>query len=102
MWRYNTQRHRTVNDVPYRLVSGQMPQVGLSKLPLLRELIDTLATETQLNKVCDYVGKIVTPDDEEPMVVIDNDGPDDDDRDAEAGFDERLRHVSELQVEPRT
>jgi hypothetical protein len=88
MWRYNTQRHRTVNDVPYRLVFGQMPQVGLSELPLSRELIDTLATETQLNKVCDYVGKIDIPNDEEPMVVIDDDGLDDDDRAAEAGFDE--------------
>jgi hypothetical protein len=70
MWRYNTQRHRTVDDVPYRLMFGQMPQVGLLELPLSRELIDTLATETQLNKVCDYVGKIVIPGDEEPMVIV--------------------------------
>jgi hypothetical protein len=57
----------------------------LTELPLSRELINMLATETQLNKVCDYVGKIVIPSDEEPM-VIDDDGPNDDDLDAEAGM----------------
>jgi hypothetical protein len=34
MWRYNTQEHRTVGDVPYRLVFGQMPHVGISSLHL--------------------------------------------------------------------
>ena len=53
-----------------------------------------LATETQLNKVCDYVGKIIIPSDDEPM-AIDNDGPDDDDLNAEAGFDEEARLITE-------
>jgi len=99
MWRYITQRHCTVDDLPYRLMFGQLPQVGLSELPLSRELIDTLATETQLNKVCNYVGKIIIPNDDKPM-VIDDKGPIDeavalhgsldngDDIYAEAGFGE--------------
>ena len=57
MWRYNTQEHRTVGDVPYRLVFGQMPRVGISSLHLSPTVLDSLATEAQLNRVCDYVGK---------------------------------------------
>jgi hypothetical protein len=57
MWRYNTQEHRTVGDVPYRLVFGQMPRVGISSLHLSPTVLDSLATEAQLNQVCDYVGK---------------------------------------------
>jgi hypothetical protein len=57
MWRYNTQEHRTVGDVPYRLVFGQMPRVGISSLHLSTTVLDMLATEAQLNRVCDYVGK---------------------------------------------
>jgi hypothetical protein len=29
MWHYNTQQHRMVGDVPYRLVFGQKPRVGI-------------------------------------------------------------------------
>jgi hypothetical protein len=57
MWRYNTQKHRTVNDVPYRLLFGQMPRVGISDLHLAPGLLDTLATKAELNPFCDYVGK---------------------------------------------
>ena len=68
MWRYNTQMHCTVDDVPYNLMFGHMPRIGISNLPLANELIDSLATEAQLNRVCDYVGKVVIPDDEVPAV----------------------------------
>jgi hypothetical protein len=57
MWRYNTQEHRTVGDVPYRLIFGQMPRVGISSLHLSATVLDSLATEAELNRVCDYVGK---------------------------------------------
>ena len=57
MWRYNTQEHRTVGNVPYCLVFGQMPRVGISSLHLSATVLDMLATEAQLNRVCDYVGK---------------------------------------------
>jgi hypothetical protein len=57
MWRYNTQEHRTVGNVPYHLVSGQMPRVGISSLHLSATVLDILATEAQLNRVCDYAGK---------------------------------------------
>jgi hypothetical protein len=43
--------------VPYHLVFGQMPCVGISSLHLSATVLDTLATEAQLNRVCDYVGK---------------------------------------------
>ena len=46
-----------VGDVPYRLVFGQMPRVGISSLHLSPTVLDLLATEAQLNQVCDYVGK---------------------------------------------
>jgi hypothetical protein len=72
MWRYNTQTHRTVDDVLYNLLFGHMPRVGISNLPLANELINTLATEAQLNKVCDYIGKVVIPDDELPAVIGDD------------------------------
>ena len=69
MWRYNTQEHRTVGDVPYRLVFGQMPRVGISSLHLSSTVIDSLATEAELNRVCDYVGK--DPDATDDPVVAD-------------------------------
>jgi len=34
-----------------------MPHVGISSLHLSTTVLDTLATEAQLNRVCDYVGK---------------------------------------------
>jgi hypothetical protein len=57
MWRYNIQIHRTVKDIPYRLVFGQKPRVGISGLHLDYSLLDKLATEADLNKVCNYEGK---------------------------------------------
>jgi hypothetical protein len=57
MWRYNTQRHSTVDDITYRLVFGQKPRVGISVLHLDDDLLDKLAMEADLNKVCNYEGK---------------------------------------------
>jgi hypothetical protein len=57
MWRYNTQMHRTVKDIPYRLVFGQKPRVGISGLHLDDSLLDKLATEADLSKVCNYDGR---------------------------------------------
>ncbi len=51
MWCYNTQMHRTVDGVPYNLLFGHMPRIGISNLPLANDLINSLATEAQLNKV---------------------------------------------------
>ena len=56
MWRVNTQQHRTIGDIPYRLMFGQLPRVGFSQLPLAQELIDRLATETDLNDAFDVEG----------------------------------------------
>jgi hypothetical protein len=47
-WQYNSSRHRGVgNNIPYQLVFGQVPQVGISHLPLSPALIASLNTEAQ-------------------------------------------------------
>ena len=47
-WQYNSSRHRGVgNTIPYQLVFGQVPQVGISHLPLAPALIASLNTEAQ-------------------------------------------------------
>jgi hypothetical protein len=52
-WRYNTQHHRTVGTTPYHLLVGQAPGVGISQLPLDTALLNTLATEAELNQLVD-------------------------------------------------
>jgi hypothetical protein len=69
MWRYNTQEHRTVGDIPYWLVFGQMPRVGIPSLHLSAAVLNLLATEAELNRVCDYVGKVIIPNDDAVAVV---------------------------------
>ncbi len=64
MWQYNTQNHRTIGNIPYCLVFGQLPCVGISVLPLDASILTQLATEAQLNCVCDYVGKVDVLDNE--------------------------------------
>jgi hypothetical protein len=66
MWRYNTQIHRTLGNIPYRLLFGQLPRVGISSLLLDAALIDSLSTEAQLNRVIQYEGMVeaVDTDDE--------------------------------------
>jgi hypothetical protein len=54
MWHYNTKHHRMVDNVPYRLVFGQHPRVGISGLHLEQDLLDRLATEDDLNRVIEY------------------------------------------------
>ena len=65
MFRYNTQQHRTIGDIPYRLVFGQLPRVGISSLHLERSFIETLATEAQLNRVVQYEGMVDVIDSDE-------------------------------------
>jgi hypothetical protein len=73
MWRYNTQNHRTIGDIPYCLIFGQLPCVGISVLPLDASVLTQLATKAQLNRVCDYVGKVDVLDNETAVVeAIDN------------------------------
>ena len=64
MWRYNTQLHRTLGNVPFRLMFGQSPCVGISSLLLDADLINTLSTEAQLNRVVEYEGMVEAWDDE--------------------------------------
>jgi hypothetical protein len=62
MWRYNTQQHRTVGDIPYCLLFGQKPRVGISSLHMNESLLNTLATETELNQL------VALPPIDEPFV----------------------------------
>ncbi len=48
MWQQNAQNHRTIGNIPYCLVFGQLPCIGISALPL-----------NALNCVCNYVQKVV-------------------------------------------
>jgi hypothetical protein len=69
MWQYNTQNHCTIGDIPYHLVFGQLPCVGISVLPLDASVLAQLAMEAQLNCVCNYVGKVNVLDNETAVVA---------------------------------
>jgi hypothetical protein len=43
MWQYNTQNHCTIGNIPYRLIFGQLPHVGISALPLVASVLTQLA-----------------------------------------------------------
>jgi hypothetical protein len=57
MWQYNTQNHRTIGNIPYRVLA-QLPRIGISLLPLDASVLTRIATEAQMNRVCNYVGKV--------------------------------------------
>jgi hypothetical protein len=52
----------------YCIVFGQLPHVGISALPLDASVLTQLATEAQLNRVCNYVGKVNVLDSKTAMV----------------------------------
>jgi hypothetical protein len=58
MCQYNTQNHRTIGDIHYCLVFGQLACVGISALPLDASVLTQLATEAQLNCVCNHIEKV--------------------------------------------
>jgi hypothetical protein len=68
MWPYNTQNHRTISNIPYRLVFGQLLHIGISSLTLDASVLTQLGTEAQLNCVCNYVGKVDVLDNETAVV----------------------------------
>jgi hypothetical protein len=68
MWQYNTQNHCTIGDIPYHLVFGQLPSVGISALPLDASVLTQLVMEAQPNRVCNYVGKVNVLDNETAVV----------------------------------
>ncbi len=68
MWQYNTQNHCTIGNIPYCLVFGQLPRIGISALPFDASVLTQLATEAQLNHMCDYVGKVDVLDNETAVV----------------------------------
>jgi hypothetical protein len=53
---------------PYHLVFVQLPRVGISALPLNASVLTQLATEAQLNRVCNYFGKVNVLDNETAVV----------------------------------
>jgi hypothetical protein len=68
MWQYKSQNHCTIGNIPYRLVFGQLPCVGIPALPLDASVLTQLATEAQLNHVCNYVRKVNVLDNETAVV----------------------------------
>jgi hypothetical protein len=77
MWQYNTQNHRTIGNIPYRLFFGQLPCVGISVLPLDASVLTQLAMEAQLNCVCNYVEKVDVLDNETLVVEAIDDAEED-------------------------
>jgi hypothetical protein len=77
MWQYNTQNHCTIGDIPYSLVFCQLPRVGISALPLDASVLTQLATEAQLNCLCNYVGKVDVLDNETAVVEAIDDAEED-------------------------
>ena len=50
-WRCNTQFHRGIGGrTPYHLMFGRNPQVGISSLPIDQSLLQSLATEADINR----------------------------------------------------
>ena len=48
-WCCNFQVHRDIGGrMPYHLMFGQNPQVGISKLPIASKVLESLATEMEL------------------------------------------------------
>jgi hypothetical protein len=68
-WRYNKQVHSTVGDMPYCLLYGQNPRVGITDLPIMRKLIETLVTEAELNTVVAYPGMVEVEDNHRMLAV---------------------------------
>ena len=90
MWRYNTQHHRTIGTTPYHLLVGQAPRVGISQLPLDPALLETLATEAELNQLIEIQG----------IDHLDgNDGGIDGDEGGMDGEDEEMGQVDVVGVE---
>jgi hypothetical protein len=77
MWQYNTLNHRTIGDIPYHLVFGQLPHVGISALSLDASVLTQLAMEAQLNRMCNYVGKVNVLDNETAVVEAIDDAEED-------------------------
>jgi hypothetical protein len=73
MRRYNTQNHCTIGNIPYRLVLGQLPCIGISALPLDASVLTQLAMKAQLNRMCNYVGKVNVLDNETAVVEATDD-----------------------------
>lgn len=50
-WQINTQLHATIGTTPYKVTFGMEPRLGLSCLPLSKELLNSLSTEAQVCKL---------------------------------------------------
>ncbi len=70
VWQYNTQNNCTIGDIPYCLVFGQLPCDGISAFPLDASVLIQLATEAQLNCVCNYVGKVEVLDNKQQWLRL--------------------------------
>ncbi len=60
-----------------------MPCVGISALPLDASVLTQLAKEAQLNRVCNYVGKVNVLDNETAVVEAIDDAKEDETADCD-------------------
>jgi hypothetical protein len=56
-WRINTQVHQTLKDTPFCLVYGMNSHVGISNLPILKNILNALVTEAGLNDMISHLDK---------------------------------------------
>ena len=89
-WRYNTQVHSTVGDKPYHLLHGQNPCVGITDLPISRDLMETLAMEAELNTVVAYPRMVEAEDDHRQIFLVRRD---------ESDEEETYSYIDELVIE---
>lgn len=82
MFRYNTQFHHNTRENPYRLTFGQPARVGLCHLPFDRGLLESLATERELNEIVLQMDEKPSND---PIIEI---------------TDDPTRQMSQLMIQP--
>ncbi len=56
-WRVNTQYHATTKSTPYTLTFGMQPTAGILSLPLSKDVLQSLRTKSELNKVYNELEK---------------------------------------------
>ena len=50
-WQINTSYHHGIKNVPYKLAYGQNPRVGISQLPIDKQVLSALATEAEISEL---------------------------------------------------
>ena len=70
------QVHSTIGDTPYCLLYGQNPCVGITDLPISRDLMEMLVTKAKLNTVAAYPAMVDVEDNHRVTLVRQGDESD--------------------------